>query len=318
MKKLLLLLRDLSSELLSKIEKKEMVISSSKTIPFVDNQIKGVSDEEAVSILQNTKNYKKDTKEFSEDSSRIVLSKKVFLNFLRIFPETDLFLFRYLSSEKKTWIHPRSHCRRILDRAKEDSDKIIRNIFFSAALLFASVFVGLLLGLKKDESNIYFFCFIAFLILLFSAVFFYEFFRIKKVLKVRKEINTSSTIEDIFFYGYDVEHLDESDSQQFPLEILFLPEKSPIQSTDFIAKFISLKSTKKEAAVGYLLCKSGGRLKAVERELLAIHSEDFISVVVLADSIIFPLDSVEKFDIGTIEQVKVREFFEKESFKLFL
>lgn len=317
MKKLLILLNDLSSDLVSKIEKKQIAINSSKEIPFINKNIKGVSDEEASEILINSKKYRKSAKEFSEDSSKIVVSKKVFLNFLLLFKGVNLFLFKNLSLEKKAHVRIKKSWQKVFSKATESSDKTILKILFIAFLIFTASLIVLLFLLKKNESLRYICWLIFFAALVCLCFYFYEFIRIKTVLKSREIVDELFKVHNLFYYGYDVDRYDQLGSSSLPLEVIFLPDSLPVQSDDFINKFISLK-VDREASVGYLIHKEGASLKLVEKYLEIHYLCTFISVIVLEDIIIFPSDSIEKMGSVEIDEIKIRNFFEEQGVKLFL
>ncbi len=100
-KKLFEVIKENQSALLARIEKGEIQTSSANGISTGNDE--GISYEDAKSVIEHFAAYKKESRRFSQDPSKIVLSRRVFEKVLSA-PDSqvNMFLFAHLNEKSET------------------------------------------------------------------------------------------------------------------------------------------------------------------------------------------------------------------------
>ncbi|MES2224666.1 MAG: hypothetical protein V4478_01625 [Patescibacteria group bacterium] len=162
-KKLFEVIKEKQSLLLARIEKGEIQTSSANGISTGNDE--GISYEDAKSVIEHFAVYKKESRRFNQDPSKIVLSRRVFEKILSApGSQVNMFLFAHLNEKSETDfdLYNDSPVTEKINKALQEDDGWVPRIlflfgagFFAIALNYflnnayakAAVAIAILIGL---------------------------------------------------------------------------------------------------------------------------------------------------------------------------
>ena len=319
MKKLLEILQRLSRELMGKIEKNELTINSANGIKLSGGS--GISYEKAITVAKNYEAYKKESRQYWEDLTKIVIPKRIFMKLLEK-DFSDLFLIHNMDNESKTRLSFDSKVK----TATEKAPKIFSiGVLASVLLLVGAWFLlqpGFLPdltsgedGLRKPEriATSLFFLVISFVIFIMFYIDIAGRRKIKKAVKKFPSLYNSS-----FFQG----GTDEKGDYYLKNNTFFMFEDVPYLSLSKIAS----QAINFGGKVGYIILKHAEIKSRIDenRMVRIYYYGKLLPVILLNETIILDTELVSGFynqevvtDFTKLNSF-LDELFYEESFKLFL
>ncbi len=298
MKEFITAFKAFTAELMARIAKKEIPISTvngNKT--GTDN---GIPYDTAQQIIESASKYKKESSQYEKDETKIVVSKRVFKNFLRTV-NSSLFLLEHMDTEGVTtlWINAVDYvtCR----NSKRDRQSYFWGII-SLSLLLGFVIFSFYKNIPQQSSNGGNIVFgIIFLIILLACIAYISNTATNNNSIKEADLRMSTTLnsQDLLEYGHDSKYIKDGEVLQKNFETLFFQQKTQIifeQRMDYSA--LVNFAIQKNGRIGYLIRKNSPATitwkKLGHNTLSMLYSFDFIPVVILEESIIFDVAYIDR------------------------
>jgi hypothetical protein len=284
MKNLLEKIQEGQSLVFGQIERNELPIGLANGIRFGEGNM---SHETANTIINNYDSYKKESRRYTDDKTKMVVSRKIFENIL---PETKFFLIENLDNEGKTLLRICSEKKR---RAIRDFEETLPG-FLAAIIFTVAGLLGAIFGYVYSSKGWAVFCggiFILGLIRIWGVFF------DRKYIKKSQEIVSSLTGSDFFICGHNGPQ--KSGGGNSVLQNVKINFHQPSDYKKIVNLCLELCGT-----MGYVILKNGPTKIVVDskRKVTIHYFGVFIPVILLKETIIFDTKSLElleqEFDCG--------------------
>lgn len=283
-------------ELLGLIAKKQLNIVSVNGIP--SSQPKGadsVTHEEALRIFKEYDEYVKESRKFEADSTKVIVSKKLFLNLLSKFNECNLFMFTKLDQRSRAQLFIEKEKREIIDYSTEKKWPKVCYLLLGLMIIAASAWFAFSKE-GNEDAGAKIFLVVMFLLIGMGVVIF-QAFQIKSVEKAKSKIDTVTGNDFLKFgYDHDVDYyspsspmwLDETTTKKVSISFANMPNYS-----EMIADSIPM-----QGLIGYIVRKNDEAQFSLHNMTLRMMGP-VIPVIILKHSIIFDTAYLQNIDSYT-------------------
>lgn len=271
-------------ELLGLIAKKELNIVSVNGLPSGQPQgADSVTHEEALRIFKEYDEYVKESRKFEVDSTKLIVSKKVFLNLLGKFKECNLFMFTKLDERSRVQLFIEKEKGEIIDYSTEKKGPRVWYILLGLMIMIASTWFAFS---KEGNEDVGAKIFLVVMFLLVGlGVVIFQIFEIKSIKKAKSKIGTVTGSDFLKFgYNHDSDYysqyspmvLDETTVKRISVSFANMPKYS-----EMIADSIPI-----QGSIGYIVRKNDEAQFGLYNATLRMMGP-VIPVIILKHSIIF-------------------------------
>ncbi len=274
------------------IERNELPIGLANGIRFGDGNM---SQDTANTIITNYDSYKKESRRFTDDKTKMVVSRKIFEN---IISETKFFLIENLDNKGKTLFRLNSEKdQRAIENFEETLPKFIPAIIFTLI-----AFLGIILSYLYDSKGWTLICGIVSLIGL-VRIWAVSFER-KHIKRSQKRVSSFNGTD--FFIGGHNRTLELKKENSLVQKVTMNFHLPP----DY-KKMVNL-CLESKGKMGYVILRNGPVKIAVnyKREVTINYFGAFVPAILLEETVIFDTQSLEllkqEYDCGRWITVKAQ------------